>query len=173
MGLLGIILEKVYGLEYEQLLKKYVLSPYGMKQTKISLSKPELQRLSQGYDVEGNTASYLRNRIAEPCGGIRSTPHDMLVYIKAQLDIKDSATQLAHKITFGDTKKGTGLNWGVSTTREGYLRWSHDGGTDGFTSLCLIYPELDSGIILLTNNDNHDDQSFYDIAKLIYSSWLK
>jgi D-alanyl-D-alanine-carboxypeptidase/D-alanyl-D-alanine-endopeptidase len=173
VGLLGIILEKVYGVEYEQLLKKYILRPYGMKQTKISLTKVDLKTLSQGYDVEGNAASYWRNRIAEPAGGIRSTVRDMLLYMKAQLNTKDNATQLSHKITLGDTKKGTGLNWGVFTTKEGHLRLAHDGGTDGFTSLCLIYPELNSGIILFTNNGDHDDQSFYDIARLIYSSWLK
>lgn len=173
VGLLGIILEKVYGLEYEKLLKKYILNPYGMNQTKISLTKADFKKVSQGYDVEGNATSYWRNRIAEPGGGIRSTISDMLLYMKAQLNKNDSAACLSHKITFGDTKRGTGLNWGVSTTKEGHLRWAHDGGTDGFTSLCIIYPELNSGIILFTNNGDHEDQSFYDIARSIYSNWLK
>lgn len=173
VGLLGLILEKVYGQEYEELLKKYILHPYGMKQTKISLSIADFKNFAQGYDVEGNIAPYWRNRIAEPDGGIRSTTHDMLLYMKKQLNTKDSAASLSHKITFGDTKRGTGLNWGISTTKEGFLRWAHDGGTDGFTSLCLIYPGLNSGIILLTNNGDHSDQSFFDIAKLIYASWLK
>lgn len=173
VGLLGIILEKVYGLEYEQLVKKYILSPYGMKQTRISLSKADFKTFSQGYDLEGNPASYWRNRLAEAAGGIRSTTHDMLLYIKAQMDTQDTAAELSHTVTFGDTQKGTGLNWGISTTKEGHLRWTHDGGTDGFTSLCIVYPELNSGIILLTNNGDHNDQSFYDIARKIYSSRLK
>lgn len=173
VGLLGTILEKVYRLKYEQLVKKYILSPYGMKQTKISLSKADFKKFSQGYDLEGNLAPYWRNRLAEPAGGIRSTTHDMLLYIKEQMNIKDTSAELSHKITFGDTQKGTGLNWGISTTKEGHLRWTHDGGTDGFTSLCIVYPELNSGIILLTNNGDHNDQSFYDIARKIYSSWLK
>ncbi len=173
VGLLGIILEKIYGLEYEALLKKNILRPYAMKQTSIGLSAPDFKTFAQGYDVEGNPAPYWRNRIAEPDGGIRSTTHDMLLYMKEQLNKKDSAASLSHKISFGDNKRGTGLNWGISTTKEGFLRWTHDGGTDGFTSLCLIYPGLNSGIILLTNNGDHDDPSFYDIGKLIYASWLR
>lgn len=173
VGLLGIILEKVYGLEYERLLQKYIFNTYAMKQTKIGLSNADFKSFSQGYDVEGNPAPYWRNRIAEPGGGIRSTTRDMLLYMSRQLDKGNAVTKLSHTVTFGDTKRGTGLNWGISTTKEGHLRWSHDDGTDGFTSLCLIYPELNSGIILLTNNGDHDDQSFYEIAKSIYSSWLK
>ena len=173
VGLLGLILEKVYGMNYEQLLKKYILGPYAMKQSKITMSKTDFRSFAQGYDVEGNPAPYWRNRIAEPAGGIRSTTHDMLIYAQEQMNTKDSAAKLSHQLTFGNAKQGTGLNWGISTTKEGYLRWSHDGGTDGFTSLCLVYPELNAAIILLTNHGDHDDQSFWDIKNFIYNSWLK
>ncbi len=173
VGLLGIILEKVYGMSYEQLLKKYILGPYAMRQTKIALSKSDFEIFAQGYDVEGNPTPYWRNRIAEPDGGIRSTTHDMILFMQEQMNTKDSAAWLSHQLTFGNAKQGTGLNWGISTTKEGYLRWTHDGGTDGFTSLCLIYPELNSAIILLTNHGDHDDQSFWDIKDLIYSSLIK
>jgi CubicO group peptidase (beta-lactamase class C family) len=173
VGLLGIILEKAYGMNYEQLLKKYILGPYGMKQTKITMSKTDFKSFAQGYDVEGNPAPYWRNRIAEPDGGIRSTTNDMLMYAQEQMNTKDSVAWLSHQLTFGNATQGTGLNWGISTTKAGYLRWSHDGGTDGFSSLCLIYPELKSAIILLTNNGDHDDQSFWDIKNLIYNSWIK
>ena len=172
VGLLGIILEKVYGMNYEQLLKKYILRPYAMKQTKITLSKSAFKSFAQGYDVEGNPSPYWRNRIAEPDGGIRSTTHDMLIFMQEQINTKNSATWLSHQLTFGNAKQGTGLNWGISTTKAGYLRLSHDGGTDGFTSLCLVYPELKAAIILLTNHGDHNDESFWDIKNLIYNSWL-
>lgn len=174
VGLLGLILENVYGMSYEQLLKKYIFNPYGMRQSCITVSPEEQQRYATGYDLEGNITTYWRNRLAEPAGGIRSTAYDMLMYIKAQLNPDDKAAQLSHKLTFGNVNEGTGLNWGIMTTKTGHhLRWSHDGGTDGFTSLCLIYPELKSGIILLTNNGNHFDDSFYDIGRSIYNSWLQ
>jgi CubicO group peptidase (beta-lactamase class C family) len=173
VGLLGIILEKIYGMNYEQLLKKYILEAYGMKQTKIFLSAQDRKNFAQGYDIEGKETPYWYNMLAEPAGGIRSTTHDMLLYMQEQLNSKDSAAWLSHQLTFGNMKEGTGLNWGIYTTKKGYLRWSHDGGTDGFTSLCLIYPELNSGIILLTNNGDHDDQSFFDTATLIYKSWVR
>jgi CubicO group peptidase (beta-lactamase class C family) len=174
VGLLGYILEKVYDQSYEQLVDKYIFKPYQMSQSKITFMESDYMKYAQGYDVEGNATKYWRNRLAEPAGGIRSTAKDMLLYMQEQLKAKiESAAWLSHQLTFGDNKKGRGLNWSISTTKKGYLVWSHAGGTDGFSSLCLIYPELNSCIILLTNNGNHDDQSFYDIGKSIYLSWVK
>lgn len=172
--LLGNILEKIYNQPYEQLLQKYIFEPNKMEQSKITFTDIDYKNYSQGYDVEGNKTKYWRNKLAEPAGGIRSTTKDMLMYAKAQLEAKnETANWLSHQLTIGDKKRGKGLCWGVSSTKKGYLVWSHDGGTDGFTSLCLIYPELNSAIILLTNNGNHDDQSFYDIGKMIYLDWVK
>ncbi len=174
VGLLGYILEKVYDQSYEQLLDKYIFKPYKMSESKITFMESDYMKYAQGYDVEGNTTKYWRNRLVEPAGGIRSTAKDMLLYMQEQLKAKaESATWLSHQLTLGDNKKGRGLNWSISTTKKGYLVWGHAGGTDGFSSLCLIYPELNSGIVLLTNNGNHDDQSFYDIGKSIYLSWVK
>lgn len=174
VSLLGYILEKVNNLTYEQLLEKYIFTPEKMTQSKIGFINNDFKNYAQGYNVAGDTVNYWRNKLAEPAGGIRSTTKDMLLYIKAQLEAqKETATWLSHQLTAGDNKRGKGLNWGISTTKKGYLVWSHDGGTNGFSSLCLIYPELNSGIILLTNNGNHNDESFYDISKMIYLDWIK
>jgi CubicO group peptidase (beta-lactamase class C family) len=172
--LLGYILEKVNNITYEQLLEKYIFIPAKMAQSKIIFTKTDFLKYAQGYNTEGDTTSYWRNKLAEPAGGIRSTTKDMLLYINAQLEAKkEAATWLSHQLTIGDNQRGKGLNWNISTTKKGYLVLSHAGGTDGFSSLCLIYPELKAGIILLTNNGNHDDQSFYDIGKAIYLDWVK
>lgn len=173
VGLLGLILEKIYTLSYEQVLKKYILAPYHMQQTQIILAPGNYKDVATGYDLEGNPTPYWQNDLAQSAGGIRSTTHDMLLYIQQQLDPWNKAARLSHELTYGDINKGTGLNWGVMTTKTGHhLQWSHDGGTDGFTSLCMIYPELKAGIVLLTNNGDHGDDSFYDIGRSVYNSWL-
>lgn len=173
VGLLGLILEKIYKMNYEQVLKKYILDPYHMQHTRIGLLPGDYKDFATGYDLEGNLAKYWRNDLAEPAGGIRSTTHDMLLYIKEQMNPGNKAAQLSHQLTFGDTSRGTGLNWGIATMKTGkHLQWSHDGGTDGFTSICIIYPELNAGIVLFTNNGDHSDDSFYDIGRSIYNSWV-
>lgn len=174
VGVLGMALEKIYGLSYEEMLRRYITAPYKMPDTKISLSKQDDKLFIQGYDEEGNPTSYWRNALAEPAGGIRSTARDMLAYISEQLNPANNNAALTHRLTFGNENRGRGLGWSVSTTREGnHLRWTHDGGTDGFTSLCLIYPQLNAGIVLLTNNGDHNNNTFYEIGRTIYQGWLK
>jgi CubicO group peptidase (beta-lactamase class C family) len=173
VSLLGYILEKVHNVSYEQLLEKCIFIPARMTQSKISFTTADFKNYAQGYTVSGDTVNYWRNKLVEPAGGIRSTTKDMLLYIQAQLEApKESAMWLSHQLTIGDNQRGKGLNWGISTTKKGYLVWSHDGGTYGFSSLCLIYPELNSGIILLTNNGNHNDEAFYQIGRSIYLDWV-
>jgi CubicO group peptidase (beta-lactamase class C family) len=170
VGVLGLILEKCYGLSYEQLLKKFILEPYRMNHTAITLGTRD--KTAQGYDLEGKPTAYWRNRLAEPAGGIRSTADDLLLYMKAQISGRDSAANLSHRLTIGTPHDGTALNWGIYTTKKGYLRWAHDGGTDGFTSLLLIYPELNAGVVLLTNDGDHEDEAFFQIASAIYPIFL-
>jgi CubicO group peptidase (beta-lactamase class C family) len=168
VGVLGHILENVYGMSYAELLERYITGPFGMQHTGTIVSKRNRRLMAQGYDVEGKETGYWYNKLAEPAGGIHATCYDLLLFMQEQLAETDAASKLSHQLTFGDSKRGTALNWGIYTTKKGYLQWSHDGGTDGFTSLCILYPELGVGIILLTNTGDHDDQSFYDIATAIY-----
>jgi CubicO group peptidase (beta-lactamase class C family) len=172
-AILGQILAKIYGQSYENLLTTYILKPYGMKQTKIILSKKETSKMSTGYDMEGKETKYWYNKLAESAGGIHSTASDMLLFIKKQMSNVDSATNLSHQPTFGDKKEGVGLNWDIYTTKKGYLRLAHDGGTDGFTSVCMIYPEIKSGFVLITNNGDHNDEAFNNISLSVYFALIE
>lgn len=172
-AILGQILAKVYGQSYEQLITTYILKPYGMKQTKIMLSKKEKRKMATGYDMEGKETEYWYNRLAESAGGIHSTVADMLLFVKKQVSDIDSATSLSHQPSFGDKKEGIGLNWDIYTTKKGYLRLAHDGGTDGFTSVCMIYPEINAGFVLFTNNGDHYDEAFNDIALAVYFALIE
>lgn len=167
--LLGKILEKVYKMPYEQILKKYISMPYQMNNTTILLSKAQQKIYAQGYSPDGTEVPNLSNSFIGPAGGIRSTIADMLLYMKEQMNTNNKAAALSHQLTSGTEKNGKGLLWGINRTKANYLLWSHDGSTDGFSSLIYILPELNAGIILLTNNGNYFDESFNsDIFITIY-----
>jgi CubicO group peptidase (beta-lactamase class C family) len=167
---LGRILENVYGLTYEQLLKKYIADPYQMTQTKVTLSKSELAHYAQGYSMDGTAVPYWSNEFVSPAGGIRSSVADMLLFMQEQLNTNNKAAQLSHQVTFGTEKNGKGLLWGIDRTRaKNHLRWSHDGSTNGFSSIIWILPEIQAGLVILTNNADIYDESFQsEIFKTIY-----
>jgi len=175
VSLLGVILEKVYGMSYEEILRKYICSPYKMTHTKITLSKTEKNNYAQGYSIDGSTTSYWINSLVNPAGGIRSNISDMLLYVKQQLNQQNKAATFSHQLTFGNDNDGVGLLWGIDKTKSNTnLRWAHDGSTDGFSSLLWILPELNAGIILLTNNGDVFDETFNnEICKTNYQNLLK
>jgi D-alanyl-D-alanine-carboxypeptidase/D-alanyl-D-alanine-endopeptidase len=51
--LMGYILERVYGMPYETLLKEKVLGPLTMNSTAITLDAQQESRLAKGYDAKG------------------------------------------------------------------------------------------------------------------------
>jgi CubicO group peptidase (beta-lactamase class C family) len=158
VGLLGNILEKVYGMSYENLVEKYIAKPAGMKETKINLSGTEVRRLVMGYNNRGETIPFWNVRGIEAAGALRSTVIDMLKYLKFNLEAKNKAARLAQQTHWQSPllPAQIGLGWEIRTTASGYRRLAHSGGTGGFRSYCAFYPELNLGIVVLTNNGDID-----------------
>jgi CubicO group peptidase (beta-lactamase class C family) len=151
--LAGFILEKVYNSSYRELVRKFILAPLKMNNTDVMVEKDKVAFLARGHSSSGKTMpSISALSISQPAGGIYSTIPDMLQYIKFHLQEKNPLVQLSHQPTYGDTSDfGIGLYWRVNRTSDGKLKVWHTGGTFGFSSYCVLYPEFDMGIILLSN----------------------
>ncbi len=156
--LLGYILERIYGMPYEQLVLKKIAKPLGMTETKITLTAAEKKRLAKGHYDNGSIALYgtLQTQAA---GALRSSVSDMLKYIKYHLNGGDEVISLSHQTTWGDFKYyASGLNWQMNKTSGGHTRIWQSGGSFGFSSYCVIFPELRLGIVLLSNESDQNSQ---------------
>lgn len=157
--LLGNILEKVYGRSYESLIKKFIIIPQKMPLTKLTYSNAETAMFAKGYNDKGVLMPYNPIMIGA-AGNIKSTVSEMLNYIKYHLDESNPVIKLSHATTFGDINSfAIGLNWQMNKTQNGYRRIWQSGGTFGFSSYCVVYPELNTGIILLSNESDRTAQS--------------
>ncbi len=122
-----------------------------MKHTEVDIKKNMAGRLAKGYSSTGSKMPYMPP-LLKLAGGIYSSIPDMMHYMKFHLNKKNAIVNLSHKPTFGDTNNfAIALFWRMNKTSNGKLKIWHTGGTFGFSSYCVLYPEFNMGIILLSN----------------------
>jgi serine-type D-Ala-D-Ala carboxypeptidase/endopeptidase len=147
--LLRRVLERVYGQSFEALVREKITGPLGMRDTSIALSANDAKRLL-GYDADGATVGNNAD-FAPAAGGIKSTVRDMLKYTRWHLTERDAAVRLTHQPQWRiDGNYSLGLNWQMLSLPNYRMIWQ-EGGVPGFASYCVVFPELDLGIVAFTN----------------------
>ncbi|HEY8959194.1 serine hydrolase domain-containing protein [Chitinophaga sp.] len=158
--LLGIILERIYGMSYAELVRKFITRPQHMKHTTALLP----DNAAKGYNQRGRIMPYNPPMMAA-AGGIYSSVDDMLQYIRLHADETDPSAKLTHQPAWGDINNfAIGLNWQMNKTSNGLRRIWQSGGTFGFASYCVVYPERNTGIVILTNEADRTAQEALGVA---------
>jgi serine-type D-Ala-D-Ala carboxypeptidase/endopeptidase len=166
--LLKYILERVYQRSYAELLTMFITKPLRMNNTSTKIKEMKVRNLAKGYNNKGRLVPYIPEGL-DAAGGIFSTVPDMLNYLKFHLNEKNEVVALSHKVTMGDLSNyAIGLNWQEVITNAKYKKIWQSGGTFGFSSYCVIYPELNIAIVLLSNEaDNNAQTELGQIAEKI------
>ncbi|MBK9107582.1 MAG: serine hydrolase [Saprospiraceae bacterium] len=173
VGLLGHCLSLHEGKSYESLLTERITATLQMKETKITLDKRMKQNLAMGYS-NGEQVSNWDIPTLAGAGAIRSSLHDMLHYVAANLGLNKSkllpAMQLTHQVQHDKAGEGTsvGLGWHISKGAEGDII-THSGGTGGYRTFIGFVKEIGKGVVVLTNSDIGAD----DIGMRLLNSTAK
>jgi serine-type D-Ala-D-Ala carboxypeptidase/endopeptidase len=172
--LLKYILERVYKKTYAELLNTYILQPLKMKSTNSTLKNIDSKKIAKGYNNKGKLMPYNPPMLVA-AGGIYSTTSDMLKYLEYHLNEENEVVTLSHKPVVGDIADyAVGLNWQEILTEKKHRKIWQSGGTFGFSTYCVIYPEQKIGIILLTNEaDRNAQRELDEIADRIFENLLK
>ncbi|MDQ3016507.1 MAG: beta-lactamase family protein, partial [Bacteroidota bacterium] len=157
VGLLGNILALKAGTSYEKLLNKIITEPLQMKETKIVLNKNMTKHLAYGHHDGIEVANWDLPTMAG-AGGIRSSAYDMLLFLKAQMQLTETPLRQAMLLTQQPRHSLTddgqvGLGWHMFPTHNG-IAIVHEGATGGYTSFVGFVKETGTGVVVLTNS-NH------------------
>lgn len=151
--LLSIVLERVYAMPYEEIMKQKIAIPLGMVDTTISLSESQESRLAKGYDENGANVPGPPDLLLG-AGGLKSTVADLLKYAGWELAEEDPAVKLSHEPRFILTNNfAVGLNWQMLRSGS-YRRIWQEGNLPGFVSMCMTFPELHMAVVFLANQDD-------------------
>lgn len=147
--LAGYVLERLGGASFETLVKDRLAAPLGMRDTTITVTAAQRARLAAGYDETGTRQAASPDQF-QAAGALRSTLADMLKYTRWQLDQHDPVVRLTHVPTYTNDDYAVGLNWQMVRS-DGRRVIFQDGAVPGFASLCVLQPELNLGIVILSN----------------------
>ncbi len=193
----GEIIARVSGMSWEQFVQTRIMEPLQMKHSFTSLAgmkdKTNLATPHSTSTGKIRTISLFGDQMVGAAGGIVSNVDDMSKWIITQLNKGKYGTNMEkqlfneerqremweiHTVTranrnprYNQHFAGYGLGWGLSDIK-GNLRVTHTGGLPGMLSIVTMIPDMNLGIVILTNTENGGGAAFSAISQTIIDSYL-
>jgi CubicO group peptidase (beta-lactamase class C family) len=156
-GLLGFALARRAGTGYEELVRKRITGPLGMKSTGITLTPEMKERLAVGHNPDLKAVPNWDFDALAGCGALRSDANDLLTFLAANLGYIKSplapamASMRAVRRATGSASLGEiGLGWLMVKPSSYEIVW-HNGGTGGYRSFIGFVPSTRVGVVVLSN----------------------
>ncbi len=183
-SMLGVVIEEVSGMSYEEYLREVFFDPLGMDSTGYVLPDYSDDVVAVGYDGEtvwGRPDAQLWDTdgpywYLRANGGILSTAADMMLWHEGLLgervldaDAKDKLFA-RHVEEFGDSYYGYG--WANFPLPDGETLITHNGGNGIFFADFLWFVDQDLTIVVGTNVAGADEEVAYQIADALLGTSL-
>ena len=165
---LGLIIEKVTGMTYEEYLKEIFFKPLGMTSTSYSSNTEIIKNKVYGYNYspDGLKQRSYQNHIWPYSGGsLSSNSKDLITWMTALHQGKILSENLYQSlITPNQLNDGSNLQYAMALTNYsnfGNHRIGHVGAIRGFLSDTRFFPDEDLYIICLINTTGPKGARFF------------
>lgn len=172
MSLLGHVMARKAGTNFESLLVSRICRPLQMDSTRIIPTLDMKSRLAMGHDEQGRPSPPFNLQVYAPAGAVHSTANDLLKYLSAQLGLIDSeltpAMQKTHVIRIKDTNPNRpgrpnkdygriGMAWmtGSDPEPEGMDHREHAGGAGSYHAWLGFDKKQRRGVVVLTTSERY------------------
>jgi serine-type D-Ala-D-Ala carboxypeptidase/endopeptidase len=167
MGLLGYVIARKAGSDYETLVRHRICRPLKLDSTCITLTPDLKARLAQGHTTSGEPSVNMEFQTLIGNGALRSTANDMLRFLSANCGLINSGLQLAMERTRFLHIEGQALGWGEDNSGN---FWKN-GGTYGYRCDAGFNPDKRRAVIVLSNTTGQDDEIDEIAYMLIQAEW--
>jgi len=160
--LLGVIIEKVSGKPYEQILHENILNPLKMNNTGYDHHETILKNRASGYEKNENkfrNADYIDMSVPYSAGALYSTVEDLYLWDQALYN-ETLLPSKTRDLLFKQYIKAMGASYGygwfvgktpLGNTGDSVIVIGHPGGINGFNTSIQRIPS-DKHLIVLLNN---------------------
>lgn len=154
VGLLGHLLARRAGTSYDELVRRRICTPLGLRDTGTSVDGG---RLATGHKSGGRETPYWHFAALDGAGGLRSTATDLLGFLRLHADRTDARLAVAARETQRPRTKvargHVGLGWMIFPPSRAlpFDMLVHEGGTGGFRSFAGLAPGERIGVVVLAN----------------------
>jgi len=174
---LQFVLEKRTGKSLQHLMDEKIFHPLHMNNSAYTWQPRFEENYCYGHDKNGKVLEKDKDNAPRSASTLETTPDDYSLFLQAVLQQK-ILKRSSYKMMFSpqlrlrssvqmqpyawlDTanadndniKLSYGLGWGILQTPYGFGAFK-EGHGDGFQHYSIIFPENESGILIMTNSDN-------------------
>ncbi len=193
----GEIVKRVSGLTWEEFIATRIMEPLGMDQSAPSLSLvKDPNNLASPHSTESGimvATAQFDDMINGAAGGIYANVDDLCQWMLVHLNEGRYGNDLKNQLFTVESQRemwkihttlepnrnprynahfsGYGLGWGL-TDLKGNMQVSHTGGLPGMLSKTTLIPDLELGVVVLTNTSNGGAGVFGVVSQTIVDSYL-
>jgi CubicO group peptidase (beta-lactamase class C family) len=193
----GEVIARVSGMSWEEFVKVKIFEPLEMDNTFSALSQiKDRSNLATPHSTETNSITALpqfKEMINGAAGGIYSNVNDVCNWMLMHLNEGKYGENLKMKLfsernhnemweihttlptnrnpRYNSHFSGYGLGW-MLTDLSGKMSVSHTGGLPGMLSRIVMIPDLELGVVVLTNTSNGGAGVFQAVTQTIVDSYL-
>ncbi len=166
MGLLGVLVARIDGKTYREVIESRILKPVGMRSTYLNTPGRQDKNSAIGHADDKPVPAWTWNDASsmQGAGGLLSNAEDMMTYLLANMTPPKNSlgramqdAHKAHKDIGGKYNMKIGLGWHLRNN----IVW-HNGGTGGFRTFAGFDPAKKMAVVVLTNSTvGADDLGFH------------
>ena len=178
-GILGLLIEKMSGMKYEDYIAKYILEPVGMNQSTAyqhTTDHPIAHPVQPYYWNEGFETRQRLFLVNPSASNLNTTGADMAKFMSMILDsgqvdgspiISQESFELMATAHVKPNHDYESMSYGMMIERyRGYSGYNHGGGIDGFGSYYILFPELNIGLFM---SESGGEENAAYAFRVIYS----
>jgi CubicO group peptidase (beta-lactamase class C family) len=173
--MLAEIVERKTASTFPDWMKKNVFEPLGMEDSYVRADPSQIiPGASQGYSQGDNGLVESGDLYAAyGAGGIYTTPLDLSKWLKNFKDPQVGGKELIEKLVTPDLlNNGDTMTYALGIgvgERKGLKRYAHSGADIAHRATLVYFPEINSGVIALSNNASFSTSVANEISDLFFA----